>query len=565
MAGVPPTQGMLDAAARSFGQIRDGFLEWYFETHPVRASELGVHQHDTRLPHLSRAGIRDRTDDLLGWLADLEDIRFDLMREDDRYDYAVLEYGIRAELLELEESREWANDPRIYTSVIARGLASVATWEYAPLADRVAALESRMLGARDLLDAARTNVRNPPQLWTELAIADARALVDYLESDLMATLRSQGADTIMTAVEEVRRRLVNDVSAHAEWLQSDLLPRSTGTFRLGRYLFQRKLMYDQHVSLSVEELQRLNNDAIAEYRQKLEETARTIDPDRSPAEVMDSINALHPEPDELLATAREMMTRARDWVVESGVVMVPRDELPTVRDSPPYARDVFTSLDTPGPFESQALGAFYNITNVRGDWDAELVREHMSNFSYGALMATTLRETFPGAYIQRQYAKDLTSLRRIFVPGSFSGGWSAYAAEMALEEGVSDDPVVRLGQLQRALQRHARWDAVLRLHTTDEPLDRVVSRFMEIAYFDEFPARREVVRATRDPMFMTDALGRIQIKELRKDYEKYLADKGETFSLPEFHQKLLRLGVPFPLAREALMPQQEAQEAQEPR
>jgi uncharacterized protein (DUF885 family) len=558
MAGMPPTQGMLDDAARAFGQIRDGFMEWYFETHPVRASELGVHQHDTRLPQLDRAGIRDRTSDLLGWLADLEDIRFDLMREDDRYDYAVLEYGIRAELLELEESREWANDPRIYTNSIARGLASVAMWEYAPLTDRLGALESRMVGARSLLEAARTNVRNPPQLWTELAIADARALVAYLEGDLMAMLGAQGADTLMAEVGDLRTRLVTDLESHADWLESDLLPRSTGNFRLGRYLFQRKLMYDQHVSLSVEELQRLNDEAIAEYRQQVEETARAIDPARSAAEVMDSINGVRPAPDELLATAREQTARARDWVVSSGVVMVPRDELPTVRDSPPYARDLFTSLDTPGPFEGQVLGAYYNVTNVRGDWDAELVREHMSNFSYAGLMATTLYETFPGKYVQRQYARDLTSVRRIFVPGSFSGGWAEYAAEMALDEGMSDDPALRLGQLQQALQRHARWDAVLRLHTTDEPLDRVVSRFMEIAYFDEFPARREVVRATRDPMYMTDALGRIQIKQLRGDYEEYLAEREEAFSLPEFHQKLLRLGVPFPLAREALMPQEEA-------
>lgn len=553
--GLAPTQGMLDNAARSFDEIRNGFVEWYFEAHPVRASELGVHQHDARLPNLTRSGIRDRIDDLLEWLADLEGVRFDLMRGADRYDYAVLEYGIRSELLVLEESREWANDPGLYTALIARGLYAVATWEYASLAERIQSLESRLAGGRELLATVRTNVRNPPRLWTELAIADARALVAYLEEDLPATLTAQSSGAPPdSGLETARTLLVEDLDSHVTWLESELLPRSSGSFRLGRYLFQRKLMYGEHVMLSVEELERLNGEATAEALQRLEETARAIDPDRTPRAIMDSLDAAHPEPAELLATAREMMTEARDWVVSSLVVEVPRSELPTVRAAPPFARGVFSSLDTPGPFESPGLGAYYNLTTPGAGWDDEQIRQHMAYFSYPALMATTLYETFPGRYLQWQYRRDLPVVRRLFVPGTLSGGWADYAAEMALDQGLSEDAATRMGQLRRVLLHHARWDAALRLHTASEPVDDVVARFMEIAGVSEFPARREVVRATREPLVLTDALGRLQIRELRDDYEAYQADREATFSLPEFHHRLLRLGLPYALAREALIP-----------
>lgn len=549
----PPTELELEDAAEDFQEIRTGFLEWYLEAHPVRATELGVHDHDGRLPIMDRQGIQRRIDDLLRWLSDLEQVRFDFMEGEDRYDYAVLEYGIRSELLELEEVRDWANDPGVYTELIARGLASVAEREYAPFAERATSLRTRLIAAPDLLRAARENVSGPPQVWTELALADARGLLEYLEDDLPALLEAQ-ADSLPPGLEDARSRLTGELASHIEWLNTELLPRSSGSYRLGRYLLERKLLYNEHISLGLEELERLNLDAINGYRERLAEVAETIDPDRSPRAIMDSISRLGPAPDRLLSRARESMTAARDWVTESGVVPVPRDDLPVVRESPPYARLAFTSLDAPGPFESSDGEVFYNLTNVRPGWDERLSRQHLSYFNHAGLTLTTLHTTFPGQYVQQQYARDLTDLRRVFVTRAFTEGWAHYAAGMALDEGFSDDPAVRLEQLRRALQRHARWYAVVRLHAMDEPLEQVVNGFMEIAYFDEFPARREVLRVTRDPGMLADALGRMQISELRDDYREYLEEEGEEFTLSDFHTRLLRLGLPFPLIREVVIP-----------
>ena len=549
-----PTEQEIEEAVEDFHEVREGFLEWYFEAHPVRASELGVHDYHARLPALDRRGVQRRIDDLLEWLADLEQIRFDLMRGDDRYDYAVLEYGIRGELLDLEEARTWANDPGTYTETLARGLAAVADRQYAPLADRTGALAARMGGGIRLLEAARANVQSPPRLWTQLAVEDARGLIAYLESGLPAMLAAQGAEGFPAELEEPRSRLRTALEAHVEWLSTQLTPRATGSYRLGRYLLERKLLYTEHVSLELGELERLNTDAIAEYRRRMVEVAREIDPDRSVQAIMDSINADGPAPSELLSAAREMTARARDWTVESGVVEVPRDSLPTVRETLPFARERFSSMNAPGPFDDPGLAAFYNLTNALPDWDEERRREHMTYFSWPGLMITTLHETFPGHYVERQYERELTGLRRVFATTSFTAGWAHYAAEMALDQGFSDDPGLRLEQLRRALQRHARWHAVFQIHAEGAALDDVVQSFMDLAFFEEAPARREVIRATREPAFMTDALGRMQIFELRNDYKAFKEERREEFSLTEFHGELLRLGLPFPLAREALMP-----------
>lgn len=548
------------AEARSdFEALRDRFLAGYYEARPVRATSLGIHDHDDQLPALDRFGVQQRIDQLLEWVADLEDIPFGHLEGEDRYDYAILEYALRSQLLELEETRSWVRDPRVYTNTIARGISSIAERPYAPLSERAASIVARMEASEELLSTARANLSGPPALWTDLAITDTRGLIEFLEEDLPAMLSAQaGGGSAMDrhGLAGARDRLVAALEQHVEWLETELMPRSTGDFRLGRYLFERKLLYEEHVALGVPELERLNEAAIVRYQEWVARVAAEIDPDRSPRAIMDSLVQEHPEPDELLGTARSMMLSARDWVVETGVVPIPVDAVPVVRETPPYARSGFASMDAPGPFETAALEAFYNITNVQPEWTETQKQQHLTYFNYPGLLGVTIHETFPGHFVQLAYEQQVESdLRKVFTPSSFVEGWAHYTEQMVLDEGFGDgDPALRLGQLRRALQRHARWYAALHLHAFGTPLEEIVERFQEIAYFEEFPARREVVRGTYDPTYLYYALGRMQILDLREDYRERRESEGESFVLSEFHDELLRLALPIPLAREVMLP-----------
>ncbi|MEJ2502981.1 MAG: hypothetical protein P8177_06635, partial [Gemmatimonadota bacterium] len=108
-AGTEPPRELTEQAGNEFAEVRDAFLAWYHEAYPVRASELGIHDQDARLPALDRVGVQTRIDDLLDWIGDLEDIPFTLVTGPARFDYALMEFALRANLLELEEVRSWVN------------------------------------------------------------------------------------------------------------------------------------------------------------------------------------------------------------------------------------------------------------------------------------------------------------------------------------------------------------------------------------------------------------------------------------------------------------------------
>ncbi len=555
-----PSPEMVEAATRSLSELVEAFVSWYFESHPVRASQLGVHDHAGEYPALTRGGIQDRIDGLLGWLGRLESVRFDHLEEENRVRYAVLEYAIRSELLELEEVRSWARDPGLYLSTIAAGLESVVpSGQAAPSEAQLAGLRSRLLAAPAILEAGRENVSSSPRLWTELAIELAMDLEEYMRTGFVAALSDGGAGAV-SSLDAARARLADALGSYGTWLRDDLLPRSNGDFRLGRYLLERKLLHDEHLAVSIEDLERLNEAAIREYHRWLAQTAARIDSTRSPRQVMDSIIEVRPEPDRLVEVATAEMRSARDWMVEAGVVPLDDPGLPRVRAGATHERFRFAWLDAPGPFEEDPGTATLTLAAPNPRWSEAERQEYLTYFNEAELVSVTLNQTFPGHAVQWAIGREVESpLLRMFAPRTLTEGWAHYAEQMALDAGYrSEDPVIRLTQLRRALQRHARWYAVVALHGRGAGIDEVVERFMTIAYSEEFPARRQVVRATWDPLYLASALGRMQIVELRKDVRARLEEDGdEAFDLAAFHGRLLELGLPLPLARDIMIPLEE--------
>ncbi|CAN5799071.1 DUF885 domain-containing protein [soil metagenome] len=556
MGAAAPASG----GSTEYQRFTREFLDWYYAANPVRSTSLGLHQYDTRVPDLSRAAIERRTAELRGWLARLERLDRRSLAGDAALDHRILEYAIRAQLLDLEEVRGWQKSPMMYNGTIASSIASLSSREFAPVGERMQSMTARMRQVPTIIAAARQNLQGVPRLWAEQAVRDTRGTVSFLRNDLPSALEAQGMANADPAVrrewETARAQTIREVEGFAQWLETDLLPRADGDFRLGRDVFERKLRYEEHVDLSADQLRTINERAIREYQQWVAKEAARIDASRTPLAVMDSLTRVYPPPERLIATARAQLDTIRRFIVERRIVTLPSDRMPMVRETPPYARGGFASMDTPGPFESRATEAFYNITNVDPGWTAEQKAQHMTYFNYPGLLGITVHEAMPGHFVQLLYRSQIpTEVRKVFAPSSLVEGWAHYTEQMMVDEGLGGgDPGVRLGQLRRALQRHARWHAGLAMHAYGESLENATQRYQQIAYFEPFPALREVQRGTSDPTYLYYALGRMQILKLREDYRRYLESQGKQFSLRDFHDRFLRLGLPVSLARQVMIP-----------
>lgn len=123
-----------------------------------------------------------------------------------------------------------------------------------------------------------------------------------------------------------------------------------------------------------------------------------------------------------------------------------------------------------------------------------------------------------------------------------------------MDEGISEDPKVRIGQLKNALLRNIRYLSAIGLHTGEMMVEQSMAMFRDQAFLDEASARQQAIRGTFDPMYLSYTLGRLLILKLRDDWMAQRKARGQAPELRAFHDELLSYGLaPLPAIREAML------------
>jgi uncharacterized protein (DUF885 family) len=341
----------------------------------------------------------------------------------------------------------------------------------------------------------------------------------------------------------------------AQWLKRDLLPRSHGAYAIGAENFSRKLLYEEMVDLPLDRLLAVGQANLEKDYKDFVETARTINPNLTPAEVMKSLENEHPTESDQLPAARRTVEGIRQFLIDHKIVNLPSMILPKIETTPAYARvGSFASMDTPGAYETKATEAYYYITPPEKEWDARHKEEHLRLYNKYVMQMITIHEAYPGHYTQFLWAKQFpTKVRKLSGGGTNIEGWAHYGEQMLLEEGYSGgDPKIRLAQLSEALLRDCRYVVGIKLHTQGWTVEQGQKLFEEKGFQEPANAYEEARRGTYNPTYLYYTLGKLMIYKLRADYQQA---KGPAYSLRGFHDEFLKQGpLPLKLMRQVLLP-----------
>jgi hypothetical protein len=306
------------------------------------------------------------------------------------------------------------------------------------------------------------------------------------------------------------------------------------------------------VDTPLDDLLKLGYADLHRNQQRLRETAARIDARKTPQEVSADLQQNYPPPDKLLQTVRDMFGDLRAFITRDHIVTIPSSVLPIVEETPPFMRALsFASMDTPGPYERTAKEAFFNVTLPEKEWTPEHVREFMAQFNYDTLTSVATHEAYPGHYVQFLWVQKAPSkVRKLLGSGSNAEGWAHYCEQMMLDEGygkgagAQSDQIylkLRLGQLQDALLRDARYIVGIEMHTGKMTFEQAVDFFVNEGYQSRAVAETETKRGSFDPTYLVYTLGKLEILKLRQDYKQKM---GAKFNLQEFHDQFLKQGFP---------------------
>ncbi|HEX8926534.1 MAG TPA: DUF885 family protein, partial [Terriglobales bacterium] len=165
-------------------QLGDEFMKVFFEFQPSAATRAGVHEYDAKLEDLSA----DRVDQQIGIYHEWE-LKFSALDTKGwsqwaRADREMMMLFIRSRIFELLWQRTWQQDPDHYTSIASDSTFVIIGRNFGTPESRLRSLVEREKQMPRLFAQAKQNLKNPPKVFTQIAIEQLPGVMNFFLSDV---------------------------------------------------------------------------------------------------------------------------------------------------------------------------------------------------------------------------------------------------------------------------------------------------------------------------------------------------------------------------------------------
>jgi uncharacterized protein (DUF885 family) len=556
-----------DGAGQTFNTLSEQYFQQvYFKYAPTSGTSAGLHQYDTQLEDYSAAAIQKQIAALHEWEKKITTVDPSALDSEPAADRDILLNSIRAQLLQLEVIRGWEKNPDNYSTGVTNSIFTIMERPYAPVNVRLrAAVEREKLIPQAFVEA-RKNLKNPPRIYTEIALEQIDDDVSFFQNDVPQAFASATDPQTKAEFAKTNAAVIDAMKSYAAWMKSDLLPRSNGDFRYGADTFRKALAYNEMVDIPLDRLLQIAYDDLHKNQAEFARVAKEIDPTKTPQQQLAELAAIHPAPADLLKAFQDRFDSEIGFIRSHNIITLPSDVQPTLEETPPFMRATTqASMDPPGPFETHSTKAFFNVTLPEPSWSAQKTSEYMAAFNVGTIVSTSVHEAYPGHYVQFLWQPQFPStIRKLLGANTNIEGWAHYCEQMMLDQGYNapgvgakderESKLIRLGTLQDALLRDARFIVAIRMHTGvggELTIPQAQDFFVTEGYQSRPIAEVETKRGTSDALYLYYTLGKLEIMKLRADLQQR---DGASFSLQRFHDNFMRQGfAPIKVIRKAML------------
>jgi hypothetical protein len=545
--GLFLAMAVITSAQTSFDALVDRFYKDYYHYAPSEGTAAGFHEYDQQLENYSQLSLQNQRKMLWGYLAEFEK----MPPTDDR---RLITNKIKAQLLALDDIPYWRTNPDFYSSNAAASIFSLISRKFAPPEQRLASVIAREKQIPAMLRTAQVNLKNPPRIYTQVALEQLPGIEGFFMSDVPKAFSGVQDHNLLQEFQHANKAVLESLHRYEIFLKNDLLPRSKGDFRIGADNYRKKLLYEEDVNIPIDRLLAIGYDNLHQNQKQLARLAKQIDRSKTPQQIADDLGADHPPADQLLQAFRNTFDNLKSFINTHHIITIPSPIEPILEETPPFMRALTTaSMDSPGPYEKTATEAYFNVTLPERKWSPRETQEFMTAFSRGTIVSTAIHEAYPGHYTQLLWFKKVRSkVRKLAQSGSNVEGWAHYTEQMMLDEGYgNDNPKLRFGQLLDALLRNCRYIVGIEMHTGSMSYEQGIEFFMRQAHMTRAYAERETKRGTSDPTYLVYTLGKLQILKLREDYRQKV---GAAFNLEQFHNDFVKQGgIPVSIIRKNML------------
>ncbi|MBX3701545.1 MAG: DUF885 domain-containing protein [Dokdonella sp.] len=549
------------SADPQFVTLSSRWLDGMLQASPVSATAFGEHRYDSDIDDLGAAGREHALALAQQTLADLEHLDPARLSRENQVDYAILRNQLRADIWSAQNAQEWARNPLLYSGIAGNALFSLMARDFAPLPQRLRAATARMEKLPALYAQMRANLDPAlvPKIHAETAARQNQGVLSIVDEQIAphaAELPEAERARLQAAIAGLREA----VEANQHWLDSELVPKAKGEFRIGAAMYDAKLAFSLNSTLSRQEIRQRAEQALTDTRAQMYAIAREVLrgkrkapalPEKpSPAQQQAAIQAAlelayaeRPARDQVIATAKAELAKATDFVRAHDLVEVPDAPLQVI-EMPEFARGVALAYcDSPGPLD-KGLATFYAVSPIPADWTRQQVDSFLREYNTRSIAELTVHEAMPGHYLQLWHSNKYPSvLRAVLGSGTFIEGWAVYAEQLMVEQGFLDrDPLFELIHLKWNLRVIANALLDQGVHVDGMTREQAMHLMTVQTFQQEREAAAKWVRAQlTSTQLPTYFVGWQEHLDLRRDAQQRW---GQDYSPARYNNAVLSFGSP---------------------
>ncbi len=532
------------------------YLDERFALHPTEATALGDHRFDGRMDDLSPAALEKSLAHLKQSRARLhKEIERSKLSADERINFDIFNHELEASIWLREQTQPFANNPRAYNEYISDSVFLILAQSRLPKETNIANAIARMKGIPAVVAAAKANLQHPPRAVLETAIKQNKGSIGFYESDIFETV---GETAQLATLKAEAARVVPVLKEYQHWLETDLMPRATDDWRLGKRKFAKKLEYTLNAGMSADEVLRdaetefvrVNNDLYVIARQLWHRyfpatplpVADVAGRRATVAKVITAVSKEHGKPEEIVADTRATVDRIKTFIREKDILRLPEPDRCQIIEMPEFQRGNSVAYLNGAPPLDPDAPSMYAMSPPAKDWTAKRTKSLLEEYNRHMLQILTIHEAYPGHYVQLEYSSRTPSLlRRVLQSGVMIEGWAVYTEQMMLDQGYgSGNLQLRLNQLKFYLR--AVCNAILdhKLHAGNMTDDEAIRLMVDGAFQSEEEASLKLVRAKQtSTQLSTYFVGRMAHVRMREQVQREL---GEKFNLGRYHEAVMSQG-----------------------
>lgn len=550
-AGALLAQSPEDA---KFKKFQDSFWDAYFKFYPTAGTLQGFTKYNDKLEDPSEGALDkfhevfDNLNQELVTKIDQAKLSADNQIEREMYlDFIDLEF------LRLQTLLPWEYNPLLYNDLFVQSLRSLLVKNGASSAAPAAARAKLIPG---LVKRAKDNLKTPPQDYTQSAINQMPAIIEFYRTEVPALAGNA------PALQAELPKAIAALEDYERFLRGELLGRSTGNFRTGeshlrtlRRVTQGSLpILEEVVQRSLADFNNIRREmllvCIPFYKLMypevdIEQLGRTRGEEQTRniviQGVLDKIKGDHVGRDEFVERIKAGADTIKEFIQKEGLIDLPTEPL-NIEAMPPYFADgSWTRLSTPGAFEAGGPYRLY-VRAVPSAWSAEEAASFLEEHNNYYIDFMTIQRAFPGPFVPTYFTRrDPSVIKRLAPNQGLLKGWPIFLEDMFMEKGYRNyDLRTRLNQLKLLLKTVIDFQMDINVHEGTWTKEKVVEYMTGRGFMSKAEAERRWNQIVLNPGQGSLAyIGFQEILDMEKDYRKL---KGAAFSQKEFLQRLLSYG-----------------------